>query len=394
MVVDDTIANLHLLIKFLTQQGYAVRPVVSGAVALEIAEAVAPDLILLDINLPDIRGYTVCTRLKANPRTRDIPVIFLSALDDVADKVQAFKVGGVDYITKPFHFEEVMVRVQTHLLLRRLQRQMQQQNIELAAKNAQLAAQNAELDAFAHTVAHDLKNPLLIMIGYSELLETDFATMTPDAIQEILQLISRTGYRLSDIVNALLLLASVRQIEDAPRLPLDMTAIVAEALATQETVVAQTGATVTLPDHWPTALGYAPWVQEIWSNYLNNALKYGGQPPHITLGATPFDVDGQPYIRFWIRDNGHGLTAAEQAQLFTAFTRLHRERASGHGLGLSIVRRIVEKLGGEVHVTSALGQGSVFAFTLPAAPPDALNLFDFDTAPSALYWVTADALVH
>jgi signal transduction histidine kinase len=114
---------------------------------------------------------------------------------------------------------------------------------------------------------------------------------------------------------------------------------------------------------WPMVLGYAPWLQEVWANYLSNGLKYGGWPPRLTLGAAP---QSNGMIRFWVQDNGPGLTPEAQGLLFTEFTRLEELRAEGHGLGLSIVRRIVEKLGGEVGVESTLGQGSVFYFTLPA----------------------------
>ena len=119
---------------------------------------------------------------------------------------------------------------------------------------------------------------------------------------------------------------------------------------------------ITEPDTWPTAQGYAPWVEEVWVNYISNGLKYSGQPPRLELGATPFN-DGT--IRFWVKDNGQGLTPAEQAVLFTEFTRLSKVRAKGYGLGLSIVRRIVNKLGGQVGIESEVGQGSTFFFTLP-----------------------------
>ena len=123
---------------------------------------------------------------------------------------------------------------------------------------------------------------------------------------------------------------------------------------------------IILPDSWPVALGYGPWVEEVWTNYLSNAIKYGGHPPYVTMGATA-QADG--IIRFWIQDNGSGLTPEQQERLFTPFMRLDQSRAQGHGLGLSIVRRIVEKLGGEVGVKSdgVPGQGSIFSFTLFSA---------------------------
>jgi sigma-B regulation protein RsbU (phosphoserine phosphatase) len=128
LVVDDTPANLRLLSGMLADQGYKVRPVINGQMALTAAQAAPPDLILLDINMPEMNGYEVCERLKTDAQTRDIPIIFISALDAIEDKVKAFNVGGLDYVTKPFQFEEVLARVETHLALRRLQRQLQDAN--------------------------------------------------------------------------------------------------------------------------------------------------------------------------------------------------------------------------------------------------------------------------
>jgi len=117
-------------------------------------------------------------------------------------------------------------------------------------------------------------------------------------------------------------------------------------------------------------LGYAPWVEEVWMNYLSNAIKYGGAPPRIEIGATP---GSDNWVRFWIKDNGKGLTAAQQARLFVPFTRLEQGAATGHGLGLAIVKRIVEGMNGVVEVESEKGRGSVFSFSLPAVEEPARN---------------------
>ncbi len=138
LVVDDTAANLHLLVRLLAEHGYKVRPSINGRLALTAAQISPPDLILLDIMMPEMDGYELCQHLKADERTRDIPVIFISALGDTLDKVRAFAVGGVDYITKPFQTEEVLARIRTHLTIRRLQRELQAQNRRLAQKNAEL----------------------------------------------------------------------------------------------------------------------------------------------------------------------------------------------------------------------------------------------------------------
>jgi len=132
---------------------------------------------------------------------------------------------------------------------------------------------------------------------------------------------------------------------------------------------------------WPAALGYGPWIEEVWVNYLSNAIKYGGQPPRMELGADPLpnpppqagEGKGGGMVRFWVRDNGSGITPEDQSRLFAPFTRLDQIRAGGHGLGLSIVRRIVEKLGGQVGVESQVGSGSTFSFTLASSTMQTAN---------------------
>jgi signal transduction histidine kinase len=129
-------------------------------------------------------------------------------------------------------------------------------------------------------------------------------------------------------------------------------------------MIAEQEVEIIVPDEWPVAVGYAPWIEEVWVNYLSNGIKYGGEPPQLELGATPSNGPGEQ-TRFWIRDNGPGIKPEDQARLFTPFTQLGHDRSKGHGLGLSIVQRIVEKLGGQVGVESRIGQGTVFSFSLP-----------------------------
>ena len=163
------------------------------------------------------------------------------------------------------------------------------------------------------------------------------------------------------IIDELLLLASVRKGKFALR-PVDMAQVISQVQQDLAYMLDTYQAELILPAKWPPALGYEPWLVEVWANYISNGVKYGGQPPRLELGATP---EAQDMLRFWIRDNGAGLSPEAQATLFTEFTRLEESRAQGHGLGLSIVRRIVEKLGGQVGVESTMGQGSLFYFTLP-----------------------------
>jgi signal transduction histidine kinase len=221
------------------------------------------------------------------------------------------------------------------------------------------------LDAFAHTVAHDLKNPLALIVGYAEAL--DGLSLKGEELSYHLRLMARNGHKMSSIIDELLLLASMRKLGEMELEPLDMARIVDEARVRLVYLIEEHQAEIILPEIWPVALGYGPWVEEVWANYMSNALKYGGHPPRVEMGATVEEDDDT--VRFWIRDNGRGLTPEEQARLFTPFTRLDRVSAKGHGLGLSIVRRIVEKMGGQVGVESQVGQGSIFYFTLPLAPP-------------------------
>lgn len=237
---------------------------------------------------------------------------------------------------------------------------------------AELETRNEELDAFAHTVAHDLKNPLGLCIGYAEVLEQDYTRMLDEERRDALRSIARTAHRMGNIIDELLLLSQVRR-EEVEMRPVDMAGIVAEAKQQLADMIEERQAEIISPETWPVALGYGPWVEQVWVNYLDNAITYGGRPPRVELGAEvlPPSVplaggEGKGgMVRFWVRDNGPGLTPEEQARLFTPFTRLDQVRAKGHGLGLSIVRRIVEKLGGQVEVESEAGRGSVFAFTLP-----------------------------
>ena len=245
---------------------------------------------------------------------------------------------------------------------------------------AELQARNEELDAFAHTVAHDLQAPLGPVTGFAQILAEGYTMMPDEDVQACLQAISRNSRKMTNIIRELLLLSSVRQ-QEVELIPLDMDSIVAEAQQRLAHLTEEYQAEIILPAAWPVAVGYGPWVEEVWTNYLSNAIKYGGQPPHIELGAIAGQATGvrvkhpdvaPGMVRFWIHDNGPGLSREDQQRLFTPFTRLDQIQVKGFGLGLSIVRRIVEKLGGQVEVESEgiPGRGSTFSFTLPAAPTD------------------------
>ena len=349
LIVDDNIINLKVAIQYLKSHSLEIITARNGESCLERAAYAQPDLILLDVQMPGIDGFETCRRLKANEITQEIPVIFMTALSDVADKVRGFEAGGVDYVTKPIEVEEVWARINTHLTIRQLQQEM--------------AERIAELNAFAHTVAHDLKNPLTRIVGGLDLLRSYAQTALDPDSQDILQISLSGAQQMVQIIDELLLLASVRQ-ENIVTKPLPMLTIVLNAKQRVQHMIEEFDAEVIVADEWETAVGYAPWLEEVWVNYLSNGLKYGGRPPRLQLGCDRLDSG---MIRYWVQDNGAGLTETDQNKLFQPFSRLAPQVAKGHGLGLSIVDRIVKRLGGEVGVESAIGQGSTFYFTLPAA---------------------------
>lgn len=233
---------------------------------------------------------------------------------------------------------------------------------ELRSANKYLSERNAQLDAFAHTVAHDLQTPLNTLRGLSRLLEENHASVAPDTARRYLRVISRTSDKMSRIVDDLLLLSTLQQPQALSMNILEMGEIVAEAERTLQPLIEKYNGRLVRPREWPAATGYGPWVEQIWVNYISNALKYGGEPPRVEVGA---NVAGDA-VRFWVRDNGPGLAPEQQSRLFSPFTRLDQTRAQGQGLGLSIVRQIAERLGGTVGVESSgrRGEGSTFYFTL------------------------------
>ncbi len=253
--------------------------------------------------------------------------------------------------------------------------EIKQAEEQLRRYASDLETQNEELAAFAHTVAHDLRSPLAGVMGYADLLEMALgdglrSTDTPPKSMEYVHYLKASSAKMNNIIDELLLLASVREVDEVDVRGLDMARIVREARTRLDYLITEHHAEVHIPAAWPQALGYGPWIEEVWVNYLSNAVKYGGCPdegipPVIHLGC---DAEtGNGHIRYWVQDNGSGLTPVQMGQLFTPFERLRNVRAEGHGLGLSIVRRILEKLGGKVGVTSELGIGSRFYFELPRA---------------------------
>jgi signal transduction histidine kinase len=267
---------------------------------------------------------------------------------------QAREAGAEVYLIEPLsslESEQFLIITRVHL----------NELAELRRLNRQLQARNVELEAFAHTVAHQLKNLSSLVTLYGHLLKEHLKL--PEAIKLYVDGIIQNGHKMNNVINELQLLAGIRKDKISLK-PLNMGKLVDQARQRLVYIIEERQAQIIEPEEWPVAWGYAPWVEEIWVNYIGNALKYGGEPPRVELGAT---VQADEFVRFWVRDNGLGLSPEKQGQIFKPFIHYNQITLEGHGLGLSIVQHIVKKLGGQVGVESQAlpGQGSIFTFTLP-----------------------------
>lgn len=354
---------------------------VTGLEALElITSHPGIDIVLTDLNMPEMSGLALLKRLQEIKPTLNpvLTTLVISAYGDMENIRKAMNSGAFDFLNKPLEFEDfraTLTKAIAHVDGLRTVRQREQEAVDaLEALNRELEERvqlrtldlertNADLNAFAHTVAHDLKNPLGVISGQADYILDYMLDMEPEEVVESLTSIRKYAYKALNIVEELMLLSGVRKLA-VPLLPFNMEQVVAQALSRLERLQHERAAQISAPQSWPAAVGYAPWVEQVWVNYVSNAIKYGGNPPIIRLGS---DSRSDGTICFWVQDNGEGLLEEHQRVLFTEFTRLNRKDGEGYGLGLSIARRIVEKLGGEVGVDSRPGEGSRFYFTLPPA---------------------------
>lgn len=251
--------------------------------------------------------------------------------------------------------------------------QLTARHVILQARGDDLERQNQALSSFARTLAHDLKNLLAVVVQNNDLLtyyldnpQQNQSGSGAERLQRAANRSHTAALQMSKIVDAVLLLASVSAQQTTPLQPLAIGAILEAAQKRLSQLINSCSAEVIVATGWPSAVGYAPWVEEIWVSYLENAIRYGGQPPRVEISGEELP---NGFSRFWIADNGAGLTEEQREKLFVEFTQLKRLDQSSYGLGFSIAKQITEKLGGEVGVESQVGQGSRFYFTLPTAPP-------------------------
>ncbi|MDV2999419.1 MAG: Sensor histidine kinase RcsC [Chroococcopsis gigantea SAG 12.99] len=361
LVVDDNPDNLRLLAAMLSDRDYSVRKALSGQMALKTVETRQPDLILLDINMSGMNGYEVCQKLKLNEDTKHIPVIFISAMDDVLDKVKAFEVGGVDYITKPLQAEEVIARIENQLTIWR-----QKQQLEMEILERKKAEESLQL--YLHAVSHDLKNPVIAMsIILSNLQKKGREREKEISVPlSLLKQMEESCDRQLHLINSLI---ETRQNEiwgvsldwqffSLHELIEKMTHEWQLQLERHEAKLVNN-----IPVELPRVKGDYYQILRVWENLLANALKYNSPGITITLEAKPLE-SGRVYCS--VRDNGIGISEEQLDHLFQRYQRGNgRGKSLGLGLGLYLCRQIVNAHGGEIGVDSHPYEGSRFWFTLP-----------------------------
>ncbi len=412
LIVDDTPDNLRFLSSLLLDEGYNVRKATNGQMALTAVKTVPPDLILLDVNMPKMSGYEVCELLKKDSQTSSVPVIFLSALDDVMDKVKAFKVGGVDYITKPFKIEEVLARIQNQLTIKNLQNALQAQNDQLQQALNELKKAQAQLvqkekmlglGQLAAGMAHEINNSigfvssnlepaseyiqdLLNLINLYQQEYPNPSIPIQEAIQEIdLDFLSldikkimgsmQTGAeRISTMILALRIFSRLNE-SDIKAVDihegLDSTLLLLQHRLRKERkcpeikVIKQYG-------NLPLVTCYASQLNQVFFNLLNNAIDAieSGLEKGITELSSPTiwiktELTGYKTVSIQIKDNGIGIDEKVRSRLFNPF---FTTKPVGQGSGLGLVTSyeiVVEKHKGELRCNSSPGQGAEFTMEIP-----------------------------
>jgi two-component system sensor histidine kinase/response regulator len=354
LVVDDITKNLQVVGTVLRKEGYEVMPATSGTEALKCVRVQLPDLILLDLMMPDMDGLEVCRRLKEDLATRQIPVVFLTASNEMEHLVQGFEVGAVDYVTKPFNPPELLARVRTHL--------------ELKHARQRLREMNEEKNEFMGIAAHDLRSPLNAVKGYTEMLLEDDALSQTERAAMLHRIHDATG-RMVEMVQNLLDVNAIERGEMNLTLgQADLASLLNQAVEAHRPRAAEKQQAIQLQNE-PGVVGVIldPNVTvQVLENLLSNAVKYSppGKDIFVRLRQLP------DAVRIEVQDQGPGLSPEDQKKLFGKFARLSAKPTGGEqsiGLGLSIVKRMVEAMNGRVWCESEAGHGAKFVVQFPIA---------------------------
>lgn len=362
LIVDDNPSNLAMLFNYLTRRGYKVLVADSGKTALTMANEVEPDLILLDVIMPEMDGYTVCSEIKNNPKIKDVPVIFLSAVSSSEDKIKAFKSGGVDYITKPFNYEELAARVSAQLTIKH-------QKAKLEQFNKDLAVVNARKDRLFSIISHDIRSPLSTILGYSEIILEDLDELSNDEIKEYSYYINNVAKEINGLMSNLLDWSRLQldRIDYTPE-EIDLGKVVERVIGLfkQSAEIKRISLSSTINgDSQITADGNM--LNTILRNLVSNAIKFTHSGGEVVISSAL--RDNKTYIS--VKDTGIGISSNDLQDLFKM--EMHKPKVGtnsekGTGLGLLLCKEFVEKHGGALLVQSSPGKGSSFTFDLGNIP--------------------------
>ncbi|MFO1281737.1 MAG: ATP-binding protein [Burkholderiales bacterium] len=382
LLVDDTPEHLTILGEVLAPI-YNVRIASHGAAALEIARRTPPDLVLLDVLMPGMSGYETLAALRSDPRTADIPVIFVTSLDATEDEQRGFTLGAADYIVKPVRAPIVLARVALHLELKRARDGLARKNASLAAEierrsaaevtvrelNSALSARSealersvADLEAFAYSISHDLRAPLRAISGFADLLRESDGERLSEEGRGMLGRIAAAALRMSGMIDDVLAYSRT-QSATLHVAPVDLRALAAEVAA--ELGASYPDATVDI-GALPRLKVDAPMMRQILANLVGNALKFSAKAsePRVRIESAITDAG----VEIQVTDNGAGFDPRYADRLFGLFQRLHSQKDfAGSGVGLAIVKRLVERHGGRITAHSKPGVSTTFQLTFPAA---------------------------
>jgi signal transduction histidine kinase len=378
LIVDDTPANLDTISTVLGDAGYEIAIATSGEKALQLLQRRSPDLILLDVRMPGIDGFETCDRIKANPKICDIPIVFMTSLIDINNKIKGFNCGAVDYISKPFQEQEILARVRTHiqlsLLTQNLEQQVAEKTASLRVANEALANANISKRSFLSTMSKEIRTPIDTILRLTEQLQEQMSG-APNPLQiEDLENIERNGNHLLSLINNTLKLANIESGE----LQLDLNPIAIQDVCRSCLVAIQSLADrknikliLNIEPNLPQLSIDERQMRQVILNLLNNAVKFT-DTGSVTLSVTKTmltDCENNSGIRIAIADTGIGITSENIQQLFQPFfqiTNLLGERHEGNGLGLILAKQLVELHGGQISVYSIENTGSCFTIELPA----------------------------
>lgn len=354
LVVDDVTKNIQLVANFLKQAGYDINYAVSGKSALSHVKKEKFDLILLDVMMPEMDGFEVCSKLKKNSESKDIPVIFLTAKTDIDSVTRGFQEGGVDYITKPFNKNELLARVRTHL--------------ELQQQKRSLKELNATKDKFFSIIAHDLKGPLNQLLGLSEILQKEMEGGKEVEVSKVAKLINESAKSGRSLLENLLewSRSQTGTINFNPS-DLKIKNVTSEVVDLFENNAIQKNIHIksTISEE-VKAIADENMVKTILRNLISNSLRFTQEGGNVTLGSTMKDE----FVVVSVSDNGIGLKSADIKKLFKLDINpnsIGESKEKGTGLGLILCKEFIDIIGGEIWVESEFGKGSTFKFSMPAS---------------------------